>query len=123
VHPDALPGLVRQSRLHQGQTQPASVIRPTVAAPPSAKQPELALVSVRRQGTPGAAAGPTWVFPFDRPAPPGPGGNQSLALNTTDGATRLRRGAPRQVANAACCSSTRPVIHLRITAVRRDARY
>jgi putative peptide zinc metalloprotease protein len=28
---------------------------------------------------------PTWVFPFNRPAAPGPGDNQALAVNTTDG--------------------------------------
>jgi putative peptide zinc metalloprotease protein len=31
--------------------------------------------------TPGA---PSWVFPFDQPLPPGPGDNQTLAVNTTD---------------------------------------
>ena len=28
---------------------------------------------------------PTWVFPFNRPAPPGPGDNQAMAIATTDG--------------------------------------
>ena len=28
---------------------------------------------------------PTWVFPFDRPLPPGDGDNQALAVNTEDG--------------------------------------
>ena len=33
----------------------------------------------------GAEAPPSWVFPFDRPAAPEEDGNQSLAVNTTDG--------------------------------------
>jgi putative peptide zinc metalloprotease protein len=35
----------------------------------------------------GAAAttAPTWVFPFNRPLPPGTGDNRALAVNTTDG--------------------------------------
>ncbi len=43
-------------------------------------------------GTAGTAAGhrrrrapPSWVFPFDQPAAPEEDGNQSLAVNTTDG--------------------------------------
>lgn len=42
-------------------------------------------------GTGGAAApgggstGPAWVFPFNKPPAPGPGGNQAMAVNTTDG--------------------------------------
>ena len=32
-----------------------------------------------------AAQAPTWVFPFDRPLPPGEGDNQALAVNTRDG--------------------------------------
>ena len=41
-------------------------------------------------GTPATADGadgaaPTWVFPFDRPLPPGEGDNQALAVNTEDG--------------------------------------
>ena len=31
------------------------------------------------------ADAPSWVFPFDRPLPPGEGDNQALAVNTTDG--------------------------------------
>jgi putative peptide zinc metalloprotease protein len=30
-------------------------------------------------------AAPTWVFPLDRPLPPGEGDNQALAVNTQDG--------------------------------------
>jgi putative peptide zinc metalloprotease protein len=38
-------------------------------------------------GSTGGAGGtpPTWVFPFDRPLPPGEGDNQALAVNTEDG--------------------------------------
>ena len=32
-----------------------------------------------------AAEAPTWVFPFNRPLPPGEGDNQALAVNTEDG--------------------------------------
>ncbi len=43
-------------------------------------------------GGAGAEAGgepaPTWVFPFDRPLPPGDGDNQALAVNTEDGSVR-----------------------------------
>ncbi|MBM7774113.1 putative peptide zinc metalloprotease protein [Actinokineospora baliensis] len=31
---------------------------------------------------------PTWVFPFQRPDAPGPGDNQAVAINTTDGSVR-----------------------------------
>jgi putative peptide zinc metalloprotease protein len=43
-------------------------------------------------GTGGSRGGdggaPTWVFPFNRPAPPGQGDNQALAVNTTDGSVK-----------------------------------
>jgi putative peptide zinc metalloprotease protein len=38
--------------------------------------------------SPDGAAAPTWVFPFDRPLPPGDGDNQALAVNTGDGSVR-----------------------------------
>jgi putative peptide zinc metalloprotease protein len=38
-------------------------------------------------GTAGTTA-PTWVFPFNRPLPPGIGDNQALAVNTTDGSVK-----------------------------------
>jgi putative peptide zinc metalloprotease protein len=38
------------------------------------------------EGADGAA--PTWVFPFDRPLPPGEGDNQALAINTEDGSVQ-----------------------------------
>jgi putative peptide zinc metalloprotease protein len=39
-------------------------------------------------GSGSADAAPTWVFPFDRPAPPEDGDNQALAVNTEDGSVR-----------------------------------
>jgi putative peptide zinc metalloprotease protein len=40
-------------------------------------------------GTGGSGTGPAgWVFPFDKPLAPGPGDNQALAVNTTDGTIR-----------------------------------
>src|SRR6478752_1150748 len=70
----------------------------STAALPTKAHPQLALVLVPKPGAPngvhpaaaaGAAAGasPTWVFPFNRPGAPGPGDNQALAVNTTDGST------------------------------------
>lgn len=69
---------------------------------PTRESPQLALILVPRgydvSGS-GAAAGGTgpavgddpalhpWVFPFDKPLAPGPGDNQALAVNTTDGTT------------------------------------
>ena len=63
-------------------------------------------------GTRQSADGPTgtaepWVFPFDKPLPPGEGDNQAAAFNTTDGSVTYdvafalvwadgRRGAQRQ---------------------------
>lgn len=47
---------------------------------PTPSDPLLAMVLVPRDPT-----RPTWVFPFNRPAPPGPGDNQSMAIATRDG--------------------------------------
>jgi putative peptide zinc metalloprotease protein len=61
----------------------ARTVWPASAGPlPTAEHPALAVVLTPRTGD-----GPTWVFPFDRPAPPGPGDNQALAVVTKDGAT------------------------------------
>ncbi|MGH8862678.1 MAG: hypothetical protein ACRDVG_15840, partial [Jatrophihabitantaceae bacterium] len=49
---------------------------------PSAGRPVLAMVL-----TPRDPHKPTWVFPFNRPGAPGAGGNQAMAINTTDGST------------------------------------
>jgi putative peptide zinc metalloprotease protein len=71
---------------------PAAAVRPgarmtaTTVWPPDARQrptpghPQLVMVLIPRD-----PAKPTWVFPFNRPAPPGPGDNQSMAIATRDG--------------------------------------
>jgi putative peptide zinc metalloprotease protein len=51
---------------------------------PTKDAPALALVLVPSDPTSDA---PSWVFPFDHPDAPGPGDNQALAVNTTDGST------------------------------------
>ena len=104
---DVLPASMRSttpSGLVEGRGGSARTIWPADAELPSADAPQLAVVLVPRQGTgSGAAAGsdaaggsgasgsgqaaPTWVFPFNRPLPPGEGDNQALAVNTTDGST------------------------------------
>ncbi|MBV9445039.1 MAG: hypothetical protein JO345_03975 [Streptosporangiaceae bacterium] len=47
---------------------------------PTPGHPQLAMVLIPRN-----PAGQTWVFPFNRPAPPGPGDNQSMAIVTRNG--------------------------------------
>jgi putative peptide zinc metalloprotease protein len=47
---------------------------------PTRDRPTLAVVMRPKSGE-----GTTWVFPFNRPLPPGEGDNQALAVNTTDG--------------------------------------
>jgi putative peptide zinc metalloprotease protein len=68
----------------------------STSTPPTREHPQLALVLIPRQDsqngqttqtTAGASAQPAWVFPFNRPAAPGPGDNQALAVNTRDGST------------------------------------
>jgi putative peptide zinc metalloprotease protein len=70
-------------RLSEGQTGTAQTLWAD-GAPPSKDEPTLAVVLVPSEGD---AAGPTWVFPFDRPDAPGPGDNQALAVNLRDGST------------------------------------
>ncbi len=72
--------------LQEGRQASAQTIWPKDAGPlPSAAHPALSLVLVPRTKTPDGKTAPTWVFPFNRPAPPGVGDNQTLAVNTTDG--------------------------------------
>jgi putative peptide zinc metalloprotease protein len=72
--------------LAEGQQASAQTIWPANAGPPpTADHPVLSLVLVPRGKTTEGKAAPTWVFPFNRPAPPGIGDNQALAVNTTDG--------------------------------------
>ena len=60
--------------------------RPTREDPQLAHGPGAPAVRHGQHGRPAAApAAPSWVFPFDKPAAPEDDGNQSLAVNTTDG--------------------------------------
>jgi putative peptide zinc metalloprotease protein len=78
---DALP--VAGTTLLAGHQLSARTVWPNGAgALPTAAHPTLAVVLAPRTGD-----GPTWVFPFDRPAPPGPGDNQAMAIVTKDGGT------------------------------------
>jgi putative peptide zinc metalloprotease protein len=87
---DAVPA-ASSSRLDVGSQGSAPTIGPEDAGPlPTADRPELAMVLVpAADGAAGegdaAAGAPTWVFPFDRPSPPGEADNQALAVNTEDG--------------------------------------
>jgi len=89
---DAVPA-ASSSELAAGSRGAASTIWPDDGGPlPTADDPALAMVLVPRSsggdgaGTAGgASSAPTWVFPFDRPLPPGEGDNQALAVNTEDG--------------------------------------
>jgi len=81
---DAVPA-ASSTGLRAGSQGAATTIWPADAGPlPTADHPVLALVMTPRPGSGGSTA-PTWVFPFDRPLPPGTGDNQALAVNTTDG--------------------------------------
>jgi putative peptide zinc metalloprotease protein len=76
--------------LSAGQQGAATTIWPADAGPlPTADHPVLAMVMTPRAGS-GAAGttAPTWVFPFNRPLPPGTGDNRALAVNTTDGSVK-----------------------------------
>ncbi|SDK44308.1 putative peptide zinc metalloprotease protein [Arthrobacter sp. ov407] len=81
-------------QMAEGQSGKTVVLWPEGARKPTRDEPQLSMVLVPRQaatagsaGTAGTAApaAPSWVFPFDRPAAPEEDGNQSLAVNTTDG--------------------------------------
>ncbi|WP_445153551.1 hypothetical protein ACTWLI_08850 [Arthrobacter sp. Hor0625] len=82
------------SGLAEGRPGRTVALWPAGARKPTREQPQLSMVLVPRAGsapqgttesTAPAPAAPSWVFPFDKPAPPQEGGNQSLAVNTTDG--------------------------------------
>jgi putative peptide zinc metalloprotease protein len=96
---DAVPA-VSSTELGAGTRGTAATVWPADAGPlPTADDPALAMVLVPAsqsvaEGSEGAAGAgtdgggepaPTWVFPFDRPLPPGDGDNQALAVNTEDG--------------------------------------
>jgi putative peptide zinc metalloprotease protein len=76
--------LVRKpsSGLRPGQDGEGTTIWPADDTDlPSRGRPTLAVVMVPVNDD----DAPTWVFPFNRPAPPGEGDNQALAVNTDDG--------------------------------------
>jgi putative peptide zinc metalloprotease protein len=75
--------------LQEGRQGAGRAVWPQGAALPTAEAPQLAVVMVPRGGRAQADGQPplTWVFPFNRPLPPGDGGNQAMAVNTTDGST------------------------------------
>jgi putative peptide zinc metalloprotease protein len=83
---DALPA-ARSSALADGGVGDGLTIWPGGGSLPTADHPVLALVLTPAAGSSSTGA-PTWVFPFDRPLPPGEGDNQALAVNTQDGAVR-----------------------------------
>jgi putative peptide zinc metalloprotease protein len=93
---DAVPA-ASSGALAEGSRGSATTVWPGDAgALPTADRPVLAMVLVPSdqgiaeggEGTTGSDGGvPTWVFPFDRPMPPGEGDNQALAVNTEDGST------------------------------------
>jgi len=77
---DALP-IAASSGLEPGRTATATTIwAGDGGALPTADHPVVAVVM-----TPKSGSGPTWVFPFNKPAPAGPGGNQAMAVVTRDG--------------------------------------
>jgi putative peptide zinc metalloprotease protein len=69
--------------LREGQLASARTVwANSGGALPTKQHPRLSVVlSPRSEG------GPTWVFPFNKPAPPGVGDNQSMAVVTEDGST------------------------------------
>jgi putative peptide zinc metalloprotease protein len=86
VLPASLAGRSVPTGLREGRQGSATTVWPASAgALPTAEKPALSLVLVPRSSTPDGKVAPTWVFPFNRPAAPGPGDNQALAVNTTDG--------------------------------------
>jgi len=77
---DALP-MAASSELQPGRTASATTIwAGDGSALPTADHPVMAVVMTPKNGS-----GPTWVFPFNKPAPAGPGGNQAMAVVTRNG--------------------------------------
>ncbi len=78
-------------QLQEGRAGRTVALWPQGAKKPTREDPQLSMVLVPREGSAPAGgsgsttAAPSWVFPFDKPALPEDGGNQSLAVNTTDG--------------------------------------
>jgi putative peptide zinc metalloprotease protein len=84
--PSSFRGAEHSSMPGYAAVRPGTRMRATTVWPPDAPQhptpehPQLAMVLI-----PHNPAGQTWVFPFNRPAAPGPGDNQSIAVATRDG--------------------------------------
>ncbi|MDQ1746755.1 MAG: putative peptide zinc metalloprotease protein [Frankiaceae bacterium] len=77
---DALPAAM-SSGLQPGRTASATTVwAGDGGALPTADHPVVAVVMTPKTGN-----GPTWVFPFNKPAPAGPGGNQAMAVVTRNG--------------------------------------
>jgi putative peptide zinc metalloprotease protein len=70
--------------LRVAQQLSGRTIWPAGSPLPTADYPVPALVMTPKQA---GSNLPTWVFPFDRPAPPGAGDNQALSIVTSDGGT------------------------------------
>ena len=68
--------------VHEGDRLQATTVWPAGVTRPTPGHPTLAMVL-----TPRDPSKPTWVFPFNRPAPPGPGDNQAMAIATKNGST------------------------------------
>ncbi|MET3951496.1 hypothetical protein [Arthrobacter sp. UYEF36] len=68
--------------LREGRAGRTVALWPAGAEKPTREDPQLSMVLVPRDA---GTASPAWVFPFDQPAAPEEDGNQSLAVNTTDG--------------------------------------
>ena len=74
------PASYQPGRLTTGSAGEVRTIWPAGSPRPTADHPQLAMVLIPRDGR-----SPSWVFPFNKPAPPKPGDNQALAVNTTNG--------------------------------------
>src|SRR4051794_14131492 len=70
--------------LRVGEQRSARTIWPAGVALPTADHPAVALVLTPKDASSDL---PTWVFPFDRPAPPRLGDNQAMSIVTKDGGT------------------------------------
>lgn len=68
--------------LRPGRELTATTVWAGSTPPPTRRHPALAVVLTPRSGP-----GPTWVFPFDKPAPPGVGDNQAMAIARSNGST------------------------------------
>ena len=84
---DALPApvtrVVNHSGMSVGREYSADTVWVNDGSPlPTADAPAIATVL-----RPSSGNGPTWVFPFNKPAGPGPGDNQAMAIATRDGGT------------------------------------